>query len=82
MNNTEKKYIILQLKNLNFIDVGATIYDSISSNNIVGCNAFSSSILRKRHTIERVAKYIKDNDLPLRIESGSPFINQFKIYFV
>jgi hypothetical protein len=46
---------------------------------VVGWNICSSSLVRKKYTIERLQSEIDADDLPLEIKEENQFTNSFKV---
>lgn len=80
-NQLDPSVILSHLKEIEYITVGLPIFKSWYWE-VVGWNLFSSSMIRKNFTIERLREEIEINNLPLEIKDHREFSNAFQVYIV
>lgn len=70
--------ILSHFKSLDYVIMKGKI-TTWHGGHVVGWNAAAPSVIRKPYTVEKLEKFIEDNDMPVFIQDQSPHIDSFKI---
>ena len=78
--NFQPLYHQLFSETKDFVQYGRFICSELGSEEVIGVNAFSNSVIRKDFTIKRVEEIIGKLCLPLFLVEENEYNNHFKIY--
>ena len=79
MSTKDKQVVLSALREIEFIWVGREIRKWFFGE-IIGWNVCSSSIVRKKFTLERLQEEIVVRQLPLEIIDEDDMLNSFRVY--